>query len=113
MGVYSGKYDNLMSLYTRSLTKSTTGQESITWTEYVTEIPCKYLSLGGSDNVEDTQRVASNMFEFRMHYPHSFEVLETMEILYEGSRFKIENIHESDNGRRVELVIKATKKDNQ
>jgi SPP1 family predicted phage head-tail adaptor len=113
MGTFVGKYDNLMALYQVEQVTSATGQRTNTFVEYVTEIPCNYQPKGGADTNENEQRVADNTFVFKIHYPHSFEVLETMEIEYEGCRFKIDNVRESAKGRKVELEITATKKDNQ
>lgn len=114
MGTYSGKYDNLMSIYRPAYVQSDTGQKTQTFEEYVTEIPCSYAPKSGNDTEENNQRVAYNVFVFKMHYPHSFDVKTTDEIQYEGSRFKIDNIRESEKaGRKVELEITATKKDNQ
>lgn len=112
-GQHAGKYDNLMDLWKPVYVTSTTGQKSITWESYITEIPCQYLTKVGGDNQEMEQRVAYNTFMFKIRYPHSFEVLETYEIEYRGQRFKIDNVRENDKGREVELEITATKKDNE
>lgn len=113
MGTYAGKYDNLLAIYRPTETRSSTGQASIVYEEYVTEVPCGYKPKTGNENNENEQRVAYNTFVFTMHYPHSFEVNATMQLLYEGEYYNIDNVREAKNGRKVELEITATKKDNQ
>jgi SPP1 family predicted phage head-tail adaptor len=113
MGTFAGKYDRLLSLFRAIYTQSGTGQTKPEFEEYVTEIPCQEVPRNGGDSDENNQRVAYNTTVFRIHYPHSFEVLETMELEYEGNRYKIDNVREAEKGRRVELEITATKKDNQ
>ena len=113
MGQYAGKYNRVITIKSPAETQASTGDRSISWTTVVTDLPCYIKPNGGSEVFTEAQRVASNTIIFGIRYPHDYSINETMQLDFEGSTFNISNAYENISvGRRVELLITATKKDN-
>ncbi|MFA6516724.1 MAG: head-tail adaptor protein [Bacteroidia bacterium] len=101
-----------MNLYSRTLAKQANGENVATYAEYVTEIPCSYKGISDNEQVEMKQRVGVGVAEFRIRYPHSFSVDQTMQILFESNTYQILGADEDEFGRKVEMIIRAKRKDN-
>lgn len=113
MAVSSSKYDRFLTIKSPAETQLETGDRTLSFTDVAIDVPCKIVPSGGNEVFTEAQRVASNTIAFAIRYPYDFSVNETMQIVFEGSTFNISNAYENTKvGRRMELLITATKKDN-
>jgi len=108
-----GKLDRLITILNYTNVQTDTGAVQKVWSEYVTNLPCRYDASSGGTGVESNQRVESDVVTFTIRYPHSFTVTPSMHVLYDGIVGKILSVDENPRaGRRTELNIKCDFKDN-
>jgi SPP1 family predicted phage head-tail adaptor len=106
-------YDRILTINAPTESVSATGDRSIAWNDVAGNVPCSVVPNGGVETFNEEQRVASNTIVFAIRYPHSFSVVESNQIIYEGSTYNVTNSYDNTKaGRRVELLITALRKDN-
>ena len=113
MSQVSGAYDRVLTINSKTDSQSATGDITSTWAAIATNVPCRVEPSGGNEVFNEDQRVALGNITFGIRYSYSYVPKESMQIVYNGSTYNIQNVIENTKaGRRVEWLITAVSKDN-
>jgi hypothetical protein len=106
-------YDRLISFNKLTETQVADGGFTLSPILIAADVPCRTSWSGGQEVFQSEQRTATQNIVFAIRYPYSFSVIEKMQVVFEGKTGNIINVIENPKaGRRVELLITATFKDN-
>lgn len=112
----AGKLDRLITIQRKSVIRSNTGQEIITWITLSTLRPASLSPLSGDERFSGAQIVAKEQFEFIIRWSNDVSDLEADDrIIYPSNDSPSENqiydvIQVSEIGRREGLRIAAFKR---
>lgn len=112
----AGRLDRLIAIQRKTVTRSNTGQEIITWTVVDSSRPAMVTPLRGEERFSGAQIVAQEQFEFVIRWSSSVSDLEADDrIIYPSTSSPAENqiydiIQVSEIGRRAGVRIVAFKR---
>lgn len=112
----AGKLDRLINLQRKTVSKSNTGQEIITWTLMASNRPASVTALRGDERFTGAQIVAQEQFEFIIRWSSDVADLEADDrLIYPSVDSPAENqlydiVQVSEIGRRAGMRIVAFKR---
>jgi len=66
--VRAGRLDRLISIQRKSVTRSNTGQEIVSWVSLATQLPASVAPLRGDERFNGAQIVSQEQFEFTFRW---------------------------------------------
>ena len=111
----AGKLDRLITIQRKTVTRSNTGQEIVTWTNLSSSCPATVAPLQGDERFSGAQIVANQQFEFQVRWSKDVAGVDAKDrIIYAMATSPPEDeiydvVQVSEIGRRSGLRIVAFK----
>lgn len=107
------RYDRLITLQRNTVTRTVSGSVNREWTTYASDVPARFMNIGGGLADESNERVSRRVSQFAIRYSWSWNLQENDQVIFEGQTGLITSIDENTKlPRRTEWIIEVIFKDN-
>jgi SPP1 family predicted phage head-tail adaptor len=101
----SSELDRLITIQQESITRSSTGQENVSWVDWAPLVWAKRIPQNGKEYVAASQLVGEVDAIFRIRYRPG--VKNKMRVVYESQDYDIQDIQEVERKEGLNLICKV------